>query len=222
MSAWEDLYAEYKDFLHNNSTVQAYWDKAKNGEADYDDAMKYSQLIGTKMFELVEKHIGIQTEITDYESYAEDVAKAIQNGYTSTAYFTKYVQQAINDDAGVGMRVIEPKLAEGRLDYVKNALKLGAMVLTANEIINDTDAAVTDTIEANAEMQEDAGLTVYVTRDTFGRCCDWCEEHAGTYVKGEEPDGFWSKHTNCSCEWFTEIRKNTRTGTISSGRTRVR
>lgn len=220
--SWESLHEEFTEFLKNNKQVHAHWVKADSGKATYRDAMDYSRLVGSELFELIEKHLGKQTEVEDIEQYAVDVAKGIEQGYSSTAYFSKTVQKGINDRNRIGIKAIEPKLDDDRMQHLKEAIALGAVALTSGIITNNTDTAVTDTINANAREQDEAGITVYVTRDTFGQCCDWCESNAGTHVYGEEPKEFWQKHKDCSCEWNFTARKNTRTSTISRGSSRVR
>ena len=64
-----------------------------------------------------------------------------------------------------------------------------------------------DNISANARLHSDAGLTVKVSRSTGAGCCDWCEDIAGVYNYGDEPDDFYKAHRNCTCVWSTYSSK---------------
>ncbi len=54
-------------------------------------------------------------------------------------------------------------------------------------------------VEENVEIRAKAGLTVSITREALGGCCEWCSKLAGTYPYGEEPKEIYQKHDNCTC-----------------------
>ena len=54
-------------------------------------------------------------------------------------------------------------------------------------------------VEENVEIRAKAGLTVSITREALGGCCEWCSKLVGTYPYGEEPKEIYQKHDNCTC-----------------------
>jgi hypothetical protein len=54
-------------------------------------------------------------------------------------------------------------------------------------------------VEENVGIRAKAGLTVSITREALGGCCEWCSKLAGTYPYGEEPKEIYQKHDNCTC-----------------------
>jgi hypothetical protein len=56
-----------------------------------------------------------------------------------------------------------------------------------------------DFIQANAEFRTKSGLKETITRTVIGKCCDWCEQLAGTYEYPDVPDDVYRRHNRCKC-----------------------
>lgn len=55
-------------------------------------------------------------------------------------------------------------------------------------------------IQQNAELRANVGFKTYITRETHGKACDWCNALSGTYRYGDEPSDIYRRHDNCRCK----------------------
>lgn len=56
----------------------------------------------------------------------------------------------------------------------------------------------------NSQFRSDAGLSCYITRTAYGKCCDWCNSLVGRYEYGTEPKDVYRRHDNCHCKTIYE------------------
>ena len=200
MSEWDEIYSAYKDFLHNSPTVQKYWAKVEAGTATYKDASAYSKLVGNNLSNIFIKQYGAEFSGVDLNDLAEDMARAVKQGYSSTAYYSKSMQASLNKKQNIGLNAIEPAFDESRAEGLKDLILSGDFSqITEETFSNITKQAVTDTVKVNAEFQQEAGLKTVMIRHAAANCCEWCNEVAGSYEYGDQPDGFWSFHKDCDC-----------------------
>lgn len=197
---YDDLLNEFKGWVTSNKEAKAYWQKVNNGTATYADATSYSGLVGRKWSEMLLRDYGIADE-----EYIAEIVQSLGKAYSETAYYTKNVQQIANNEARIGMKVQEPKIDEDRIQNLitkmleeQNAGKDASWLVGKDVVENVARTAVTDTIEYNARVQEEAGLETYVERDG-SNCCDWCASMTGRYRLGEQPADFWRVHKDCNC-----------------------
>lgn len=74
-----------------------------------------------------------------------------------------------------------------------------ALVWIREPIVNNCEAFFDDFIKTNAEFRSESGLKTKVSRIPEANCCKWCENLAGTYDYGTEPDEFYARHESCRC-----------------------
>lgn len=60
-------------------------------------------------------------------------------------------------------------------------------------------SALNDFIEAQVTFGERAGLSAQIIRYPIGKCCEWCEQLAGTYDAADAPPEIYARHDNCTC-----------------------
>lgn len=176
----------------------------------YADASKYAANVGNVMAKALRDTL-VPEALPDgklYYNIANDVVipalrKATEYAHSGSAA----VQRNINEAAGIPFKPVKPSF---NIDRAKNLIDRLTEFVTEDEeenewllgddvIGNFCRSAVNDDIEANAEFDDEAGFTAYVTRSTSGGCCAWCEDMAGTYELGKQPDDFWRMHKDCSC-----------------------
>lgn len=197
---WEDFYKDFHDWLKTDEKINAMWLAEKK---TWRTAKTYSALVGKKADELFQKHFGKAFENLTAEQLAElgaNLAKAVKQGYSATAYYTKQIMQDTLKAAGTGLKAIEPKLDESRLVHLSEKIIEGKTELIAKDTFqNVAYAAVSDTIEANSRFDSRAGLQTMLVRDAGGGCCAWCESLAGIFEYGKQPDDFFAVHKDCTC-----------------------
>lgn len=183
---------DFREWITSDEEIADYWKKVEKGANSYRNAEKYSQIIGKKVSELLENGYEI-----------DEIRPILEKAYKESAYYSKSVLSNINKRYGINLKVLEPRIDDSRIDNFIDKLETedATYLLEPYEIENITRSAVTDTIDYNAREESEAGIYTYITRDTNGKCCDWCESLSGTYIKGQEPKDFWKVHTNCSCSF---------------------
>ena len=115
------------------------------------------------------------------------------------------IQKQLNENAGIGLRAVTPKLDEERvrgiIDKVSDAPLFEDVRWVLNEPIRVLVQSFADEfVKANAEFQADAGLSPTITRTVAGGCCQWCRALAGKYTyPNDVPDDVYRRHAYCRC-----------------------
>lgn len=212
-----ELLEAFKNWLVNDKSAQALWDKVNNKRATYKDAKSYADRVGNEWARLLSEYGDNAVE------HLDDVSKAMLKAYSESAYYTKNLQQNLNEKAKIGIKVIEPRIDETRIASLitKLAEENANWLLGSDVVKNIASAAVNDTIEANARFQSKAGLKTTMIRHTGGKCCDWCESIAQggrEFAYGEQPDEFFAMHKDCTCWIEYKTSKDTQKIVYSGGR----
>lgn len=192
---YEKLLDDFVNWVTSDDVIQKYWDKVNAGTASYSDAIKYSEKIGAKWSDLMK-----EIDLSDDESFS-DIAESLRKSYRESAYYSKNVQQIVNQKAGIGLKVKEPSIDDDRISNLIEKLSENledTWLLDKSVVENIARSAVTDTIEYNARFQQNAGLYSYIERDG-SNCCDWCRSMTGRYIYGEQPRDFFQVHKDCTC-----------------------
>lgn len=203
---YDKMLAEFNAWQDKDKRVQALWKKVNDKTATYTDAKRYADLCGAEWSRILNRYCDNSAEANDLLA---EIKKVLQKDYSQSAYYSKNVQKIVNDKAKIGMKVLEPRIDESRIDHLIMRLKEGAeegevitdatkFLIGAAVLQNIATSAVSDTVQANARIQSEAGLYSYVERDGHD-CCEWCASMSGRYIYGEQPDGFFSVHKECTC-----------------------
>jgi len=194
---YNELLEEFKAWVVDDSKCQALWNKIERNTASYKDAQYYSERVANWWSDRLVKEYGD----ADYSAVITDISKSVQKAYSESAYYSKSLQANINSNKKIGMKVLEPRLDPDRLDSFLTKLQTedAKFLLERNAMQSVARAGVTDTIEANARIQSEAGLYAYIERDTGSGCCAWCESMAGRYIYGQQPNDFFQVHKDCTC-----------------------
>lgn len=204
---FNDLKASFDDWLDKNEDIRKLWSRIDEKLADYKDATNYSMLVGKEWSSLLQT--AAASDLSEDE-LLEIIDDGLKQGYRSTSYYAKRVQQVINSRYDISMKSFEPAIDESRLENLKAKLKetanIAGLITNENEWLIGEDvvesvarSAITDTIQYNARMQSEAGLNAYITRDAGAGCCSWCNGLVGVYVYGDEPEDFYRVHKGCTC-----------------------
>lgn len=212
-----ELLDDFKEWVTTNKSAQVLWNKVNKNKATYKDAKQYADKVGEEWSRL------LATYGEDAEQHLDDISKAMLKAYSESAYYSKTLQQNINKNANISLKAIEPRIDETRIkSLLKKIAEQNANWLLGSDVVkNISNAAVADTVEANARFQSDAGLKTTMIRHTGGKCCDWCEMIAQgerEFEFGEQPDDFFAIHKDCTCWIEYKTAKNVQKITYSGGR----
>lgn len=143
-----------------------------------------------------------------YWNIANKVIKEpLENNYHLAVEAGMKAIEAQNKAKGFGLKVVRPKLAadhiEGLMNKVSDAEKYDDVAFALDRpVANFTAKACDDTVQANADFQSEAGLSVKVVRTPRGaHTCDWCKSVAGSYDYSKVKNGHdvWRRHADSDC-----------------------
>ena len=180
--------------------------------ATHKDAEELAAEIGEILADTFTAEVGAQSWAGEQLHY--DAAKALiepnlKRNYDIVSDYAEQVQVQLNEEAGLSMKAIKPRINTDRMDGIIKKIATyddfdkGKWLLD-EPIVNFTMAVADEVVRANAEFQAQAGLRPKVVRKIMGNCCDWCKEVAGTYNYPDVPKDVWRRHRHCRCtvEYF--------------------
>lgn len=191
-------------------TMQVIENRVKKGIATYTDANHYAQDVGKALSEVLREYLPEALEDGQlYRAAAEVlVEQPMVRAAKDVGKVAAEIQTAMNGNAGIGMNAIVPDInmdqVEGIVTGLCNAENLDNVVdQFCDQVGNFLEGYVDDFVRENAGFQSGAGLTVLVKRIATGKCCEWCQSLAGTYLYDEVRDrgnDIWKRHRNCHCQ----------------------
>lgn len=153
------------------------------------------------------------------------VRPQLETNYELIADTAVEIQQQLNDAAGIRLKAQKAPISENRLQglidkMVSYPLFGAAAWLLAEPVKNWTQHVADETISENADFQSRSGILVVITREVYANCCDWCEEAAGSFNFGEQPDNFYQRHEFCRCMISSKSQKSGKASNVYANRMR--
>lgn len=189
--------------------------KIDAGTATYEDVTYLSKRLGGVTASRLKAN-AIEVTAETLGEYADELLLPVYETMQKTSIAaSKQVQRIYNKKAGIGLNPAEVSTDKSRLAHIAKRFKEAtdfedvAFLIGADVAENIARGAVIDSLKANAEQFEDAGIETYVIRDGVG-CCEWCESMTGVYEISNINDDFWRVHKNCTCT-FDYRTRNKRT-----------
>ena len=198
-----------KKFDESNRISELY-KRVRDGTATYQTAQDFAVEVGNMLADAFGEcvHADILPDGRMYYNIASRIIPTmLENNYDITAEMAKEIQQILNRSAGIGIKAVRPELNQdkinGIVDIVSGAEKYEKIsYMLKDPIINFTQCVVDDTVRANADIQDKAGMNPKIIRTSSGKCCEWCDKLAGVYdyerVRDSGNDVF-RRHKNCIC-----------------------
>jgi len=203
---------EYRQSYNSNSEIKEIVRKVNSGKADYQDAEKYSQLLGTIANDAISS---VSSEDLPngrmyYNIAQKTIEPILKQSYSLSSKVCKDVQNTLNQSAGIGMKAVVPNYDEYRANGILNLASIAEnyddvknQVGTLAEVF--TSKVADNSVKENAKFQYESGLSPKVVRVSANDCCDWCAEVAGTYDYAEvkaSGNNVWRRHENCMCSVY--------------------
>ena len=143
-------------------------------------------------------------DLTDEEREAACM-DLLRGNYEEINDICSQVQTSIDKAAGIHIKPQKAAFPLERVEQIAHSLmdptvKDNVIKRRPNTgVANVSKSFHDDYIKVNAKFRKNAGLAVYLNRETDGNCCEWCSNMAGRYSYGSEPDDIYRRHDNCSC-----------------------
>lgn len=117
--------------------------------------------------------------------------------------YASQMQSALNKEAKIGLKPREPSLNKDKIKGIVNRVSYEENYddikwIMKDPIVNFTQSVVDDFIMENVNFHGKSGLKPQIKRYVVGKCCDWCEQKAGTYSYPVDKS-LYARHENCDC-----------------------
>lgn len=201
--------SDFKEACRADKELGQTIDKIDGGKGTYREAQDFASSIGDKLGEAYKKNLTPES-LPDgrlYRNIAEKVIRpTLHDNYELVSDASQKVQKALNDEAGIGLRVQIPEEDIDRVDGIIDRVSDHVDEFTsetaddlASMTENFTHHVVDAFIEKNADFQYNAGLKPKIERDAMAECCGWCLDLAGTYEYPLKDRSVFQRHKECRC-----------------------
>lgn len=181
--------------------LKAVLKKIKEGTATFKDTAYYAEVYSSITGKVFSANV-LDLVGTEREEVCEEL---LRGNYEEINNICAQVQTALDEAAGIHIKPQRAAFPTDRVDQIAHSLldptvKDSVIKRRANTGVANVSQGFHDSyIKVNASFRNDAGLKVYINRETDGKCCEWCTKIAGRYSYGTEPDDIYRRHDNCGC-----------------------
>lgn len=203
----DKIQKEFNAGMSKSSIVSAVKKSMDAGTATYIGANDYAQEVGSILARSFRKHITPES-LPDgrmYFNIADRIlGETLKDNHGMVATVAEEVQNALNKQAGVGIKAIKPKLNQDRIkglvDRISNEVDFEKVEWLLDEpIVNFSQNVVDESIKENFEFQGKSGMSAKVVRIPEAGACEWCRSVAGEYTYPDVPEDVWRRHERCRC-----------------------
>ena len=205
MANFEDIKKAFRQTVDNDPDVRKLYEELQRTPT-YGVSMKLASKIGEDLGKVLIKYAP-ELSVDDLE-LADILPKALGLDQAQVTTACKQVQEAMNKQAGLGVKYKEPKFnmdkALGLADEVRGVTDFELIAQKfVEQVQNFSESVVDDSIYTNAGTLANAGVKALIVRTAEATACDWCDEVAGTYDYFEVKDkgnDVWRRHLGCHCD----------------------
>lgn len=204
----EKIQRDFNKLFKQNKKLQQIQEMIDNGTATYKQANEYAIEVGEMLASVFEVHIKSES-LPDGKMYfniAERILNpTLSNNHKIVAQVSAEIQEQLNRSIGLGLKGIEPKVNQFRIDSIINRIDAEEVFddvswILAEPVVNFTQSVVDDTIKENVKFQGESGLYPKIIRVVHGSDpCNWCRSLAGIYKYPDVPDDVYKRHDRCRC-----------------------
>jgi hypothetical protein len=193
--------------------------KLDKGSGTYSEASEIAEIVGDEVAKQLAE-IYTPEQLDAYVRAAHELVSMV----------SEVAQQNLNDAARVGIKPLKTKYPKAKVKTLAEELASISEDALPEEVKNALPSfvmgMVDDIVKYNADFQAKAGLKPVIVRTWSGsypshdtKHTDWCQELAGTYEYGHEPNRVYARHKGCRCkvEYFPDKRAKGRITALSKG-----
>ena len=215
----EALEKSFRDAFNDDSVVRELYGKIRQGKATHKDVLRFAERVG----QLVSLSFQENTSEEMFPSgkmqqeMVDSIIGLLRLDHEIVTEATTIVQEKLNQDAGIGLKAVEPKMdldraqglgqnVAGQESYSKATSRM------ESGAVNFSQHTVDEHLKQNVRFQWKAGMNPKIVRKADSGACKWCRALAGVYdyadVKDTGNDVF-RRHENCGCtvEYIADGKK---------------
>lgn len=187
--------------------IQALYKAIHEGKATYADAEDYAYLVGDALSQAFGNHLSAAA-LPDGKMYFNIADRVIRpmlhEDHDLVADAAATVQQAMNRQAGIGLKAQTVAVNEDQIDGIVNTISAADNFDDVAWMLDDpvklfSQMVVDESLKENVQFQGKAGLRPKIIRKSERKCCEWCQALAGEYDYPDVPADIYRRHENCRC-----------------------
>lgn len=209
---YEDIKPLFLAELQADTRAMELWSMIEDGTATYAIASEYAAHVGDALASALRQNAPL-VDISEWD--IEDlIPRSLGLDHEMVTGACQRVQEALNADAGLGIRYQAPLFDRGRCYGIVSELRNNPEFINIqdtfyDQLVNFSQNVVDESIRDNAKVLSGAGIRSTVIRVTEFRACPWCRAVAGRYNYEDIKDtgnDVWRRHENCRCtiDYVTE------------------
>lgn len=212
---YEDIKEPFLEALRNDKRASALIEVIEAGKGTYEMASEYAARVGDILGRILRQFAPTENVVIEWD-LENLIPKSLGLDHSIVSYACRYVQEALNKDAGIGIRVQEPVFDNSRAYGLVTELQENPEFTNIeknfwDQLVNFSQNVVDESIRENARIISRAGIESMIIRRSEFRACPWCQEIAGAYDYDEVSDkgnDVWRRHENCRCTIDFITRRN--------------
>ena len=209
---YEEIKPLFLTELQADVRAMELWSIIEDGTATYASASEYAAHVGDALATVLRQNAPLM-DISEWD--IEDlIPRSLGLDHEMVTGACQRVQEALNADAGLGIRFQPPMFDGDRAYGIVTELRNNPEFVNIentfyDQIANFSQNVVDESIRSNATMLSNAGVQSKIVRHPEAGACAWCRAVAGTYdyasVRRTGND-VWRRHENCRCtiDFITE------------------
>lgn len=170
------------------------------------NAYLYAQEVGNILAEVFDSKLSasILPDGKMFFNIAERILnETLGNNHKLVTDYAVELQTTLNKEAGIGLKPKKNKINQDKVDGLINRLSAEdnfdeVKWILKDPVVNFSQSVIDDFIMTNVDFHAKAGLKPKLTRYVVGKCCEWCENLAGTYDYPVDKI-IYARHENCDC-----------------------
>lgn len=203
---------DFQSMMMKDRNILAITKRIRDGTAKSADIHAYSARAGELLSKSLKNNM-TPDALPDgrlYWNIADRIVRpTLQNNYNLVNDIATDVQKIVDAKGGIGLGTVKADFPDLRIkDLIEKMVEDEDFAKWLGEpIINNSEAFADDFMRANASARDEVGLKTYIVRTSEYRACEWCENLAGRYEYGHEPDEVYARHEFCRCSVTFESEK---------------
>lgn len=179
----------------------------RSGKANFIDAHEFATKLGKILSESLQNNISgliLPDGKMHFNIASRILNETLGTNHKMVSTYAKQIQEALNKEAGIGLKSIQAPINQERIDGLVNRLSYEEKFddvswILKEPIVNFNQNIVDNHIKVNADFHFKSGLKPKIVRTTDGNCCAWCSKLAGVYTYPGVNRDVFRRHDRCTC-----------------------
>lgn len=165
----------------------------------YEDVNEYAFELGNILSEVLVNQINGESK----ELITEILTNRLKYVHENISSYAFDVQSKLNKQANIHIKPQKIQLKQDKIDGIVKRLTNGdfdkSKWILGSPIVTYCQSIVDRTVEKNAKLHYDSGMSPKIVRKESGNCCKWCRNLVGVYKYPDVPKDVYRRHGNCGC-----------------------